>query len=82
MVDVYINHMSGKIFNKFEPPFVAAAEELHNSPVDHVVLIVVVRNQWRLPTMANRFMVSIEIAKMAPAVLVDDFPPREKRLGS
>ena len=48
--------------------------------MDDIILIIVVGDQWSFA--AHAFMIRIEIAKVAPAVLVNYLASGEKRLGS
>src|SRR5437764_869530 len=79
MINIDIDHMSRKVFHELKPTRVPTAQELNQQPIDDIVLVVVVRYQ-RTTTMANRFVIGIKVAKVAPAILVYDFTPCKKRL--
>ena len=70
MVDVDVRHVDSEIVHQGPPAQIAGAHELRGAPADAVVLVVVVRDDRRGVAGERILVIRIEIAEMAPAVLV------------
>src|SRR6266511_2724565 len=81
MVDIDVNDMLGQIIHEMEPSSLAASEVLNERPIDGIVLIVVMRYEWSTAFVSDRFVISIEIAKMSPTIFINDLPAIEKGIG-
>ena len=78
VVDININDVSGEVTGEFEPAPVTTPDIMDDSPIQRIILIVVMRDPRGLARMPNRFMIGIEIPKVPPAILVNDFAPGEE----
>ena len=78
VIDIDIDHMLGKISHERKPTWITAAGVLDNSPINGIILVVIVRDERGIALVPNRFVIGIEIPKMPPAVLIDNFTPIKK----
>src|SRR5215831_10635512 len=75
VVDINIDDVSGEVIGKFEPAPVTTPDIMDDDPIKYIILIVIMRNQRGLASMRNRLMIGVEIPKVPPAILVNDFSP-------
>ena len=79
VIDVNIDHMLGKLGHERQPTRITTAGVLDRGPINGIVLVVIMGDERGRAFVPSRFMIGIEIPKMPPAVLIDDFSPRKKR---
>src|SRR4029450_10894160 len=75
VVDINIDDVSGEVTGELEPAPVTTPDIMDDGSIKHIILIVIMQNHGVLPTLPTRFMIAIEIPKVPPAILVNDFSP-------
>src|SRR5262245_24050137 len=72
VIDVDVEDMRRQFFELRPPAHVAAAEELLDEARNRIVLVVVVRDDRMIALVLQALVIAVDLAKVAPAVLVDD----------
>src|SRR5687767_7000351 len=82
VVDIYVDDVSRQIAHHPAPSRIAGAEVLTGEAGDGVVLIVVMRDERHGTLLPHSLMIAVDVAEMAPAVLVDHLALQLESMGT
>jgi hypothetical protein len=73
VIDVDVHDMGGEVVHHPAPSTVARAHELVSESRDRIVLVVVMRHDWRRRAAVRVLVVRVQVAEVPPPVLVHEF---------
>src|SRR5262245_50056541 len=80
MIGINIDDMFGKISHERPPTWIATAGVLDHSSINGIILVIIMGDERSIALVPHGFVIGIELPKMPPAVLINDFTPIEKRV--
>src|SRR5436190_19259803 len=72
VIDVDVGDVRGKLRHLRPPAAITGSKKLQRKPSDRVVLIVIVRDEGRRTAVVCGFVVAVDVAEVAPPILIDD----------